>query len=319
MPASGRGRSRTRLRRHGSGRRGESRRAFRQLAARESGHHRAGWNGLATHAGTDLVLQMHLQPTGKPEDILASVGFYFTDEPPTRYPTKLALRSTEIDIPPGEANYTIEARYTLPSDVRVIGLIPHAHYLGKQLEALAVAPDGTTEVLLRIPAWDFNWQGDYRFVNPPLLRRGTTLVQRFSYDNSESNVRNPNSPPQRVRYGLQSTDEMGELWFQVEPLTPAGRDALLADYGRRALEEIATNARRKLQSDPQHVRSLIDLGTRPDERVLQRPVAVPVPGGFLQRHVVQRHVAEPVPGSGRCRRTSNSAERTLCGGFFNAT
>ncbi len=210
--------------------------------------------------GTDLVLQMHLQPTGKSERVHASVGFYFTPHAPTRFPTKLVLRSTDIDIPAGDAEYVVESRYTLPTDVRVLGLIPHAHYLGKRLEALAVESDGKTRTLMRIPEWDFNWQGDYRFANPPLLKAGTVLVQRFSYDNSAKNIRNPHSPPQRVQYGLQTTDEMGELWFQVEPLTPQGREQLLADYGRRALEDIARRCRRRLQSEPRDGKSLIDLG-----------------------------------------------------------
>ncbi|MCA9169974.1 MAG: tetratricopeptide repeat protein [Planctomycetales bacterium] len=236
---------------------------------------------MATHApdgmawlltpGTDLVVQMHLQPTGKPESVQAEVGFYFTDQPPTRFPMKLALRSTEIDIPAGVDNYTIETRYTLPTEVRIIGLIPHAHYLGKTMEALAIRPDGREEVLLRIPAWDFNWQGDYRFATPPLLPSGTTLVQRFTYDNSSANVRNPHTPPQRVRYGLQSVDEMGELWFQVEPTSPAGRAQLQADYGRRALQEIADQSRRRLRENPRDVKAIIDLGK--SALALQGPAA----------------------------------------------
>ncbi len=210
--------------------------------------------------GTDLVLQMHMQPTGKPERVQASVGFFFTNEPPSRFPTKLVLRSTEIDIPAGDANYEFETRYTLPTDVELIGIIPHAHYLGKRLEALAIMPDGTTDVLLRIPDWDFNWQGDYRYAEPIRLPKGTTLVQRFSYDNSSANVRNPHTPPQRVRYGLQSVDEMGELWLQVLPVTSSGRETLLRDYGRHRLLEIAEESRRTLQTEPNDVKALIDLG-----------------------------------------------------------
>ena len=210
--------------------------------------------------GTDLVLQMHLQPSGKPESVRAAVGFYFTDEPPKRFPVKLVLRSTAIDIPPGETDYLLESRYTLPADVRLIGVIPHAHYLGKTLEALAILPDGTTTTLLRIPSWDFNWQGDYRYESPPVLPRGTLLIQRFTYDNSEANVRNPNSPPQRVAYGLQSTDEMGELWLQVEPLTASDRETLQRDYGAHVLRDIAASCRRKLRDNPRDVKSLIELG-----------------------------------------------------------
>ena len=187
--------------------------------------------------GTDLVLQMHMQPTGKPEQVQASVGFFFTDDPPTRHPVKLVLRSTEIDISGGRGELRIRnSQYRLPVDVHAIGVIPHAHYLGKRLEAEAIRPDGTRDVLLRISDWDFNWQGDYRYAEPIHLPQGTTLVQRFSYDNSAANVRNPNSPPQRVTYGLQSVDEMGELWLQVsarDSKRSAGTAArLCATYAR---------------------------------------------------------------------------------------
>jgi len=63
---------------------------------------------------------------------------------------------------------------------------------------------------------------------------------RFSYDNSTNNIRNPNQPPKRVRYGLQTTDEMGELWFQVLPQNPTERNTLAMDFyghlSRRAIE-----------------------------------------------------------------------------------
>ncbi|MCA9217143.1 MAG: tetratricopeptide repeat protein [Planctomycetales bacterium] len=210
--------------------------------------------------GTDLVLQMHMQPSGKPEQVQASVGFYFGTKPPSRFPVKLVLRSTEIDIPAGKANYEFETRYTLPTDVDLIGAIPHAHYLGKRIEGLALRPDGSSDVLFRIPDWDFNWQGDYSFDPPVRLPKGTTLVQRFSYDNSAANIRNPNSPPKRVQYGLQSVDEMGELWLQVLPVSRAGRETLLRDYGRYKILEIANEARRTLQSAPNDVNALIKLG-----------------------------------------------------------
>jgi len=93
-------------------------------------------------------------------------------------------------------------------------------------------PDGTTKDLLLIKDWDFNWQGDYRYAKPVALPKGTTLSMRFTYDNSSENVRNPNQPPKRVRYGLQTTDEMAELWFQVLPRNPSERNLLGADFAK---------------------------------------------------------------------------------------
>ena len=41
--------------------------------------------------GNDLILNMHLKPSGKPEVISAEVGLYFTDQPPTKQPMLLQL------------------------------------------------------------------------------------------------------------------------------------------------------------------------------------------------------------------------------------
>jgi tetratricopeptide (TPR) repeat protein/mono/diheme cytochrome c family protein len=180
--------------------------------------------------GADMVLQMHMRPGGKPEPIQSTVGFYFTDQPPTQYPFVLVLRSTAIDIPPGEKNYIIESSYTLPVDVELTGILPHAHYLGHELSGTATLPDGTQRPLILIKNWDFNWQGDYRYARPMPLPKGTKVSMRFSYDNSAENVRNPSNPPKRVRYGLESTDEMGELWLQLVPKTREASAALAQDY-----------------------------------------------------------------------------------------
>src|SRR5205823_2028271 len=64
------------------------------------------------------------------------------------------------------------------------------------------------------------------------------------YDNSEANPRNPNSPPQRVRSGNQSTDEMGHLWLQVLPRgtddsRPVLQEALLRHRVERYPDDIA--------------------------------------------------------------------------------
>jgi len=165
---------------------------------------------------------------------------YFTDESPTNTAYRINLNPLIIDIPAGKKEYAIEDSYTLPIDVDLIGISPHAHYLGKRLEGFSTAPDGRRQDLILIPDWDFNWQGDYRYAKPIFLPRGTTLTMHFTYDNSEDNPHNPNHPPCRVKYGLQTTDEMGELWFQVLPRTASDRNVLAKDFyghlGQRTID-----------------------------------------------------------------------------------
>lgn len=181
---------------------------------------------VALQPGTDMVLQLHMVPNGKPEPIDARIGIYFTDEP-TRHETfAVMLREERIDIPAGATSYAIDDHFELPVPVDLIGIYPHAHYLGKTMRVEAELPDGSRRSLLRIDDWDFNWQGMYRYVEPIRLAAGTTVRMRFTYDNSASNVRNPNIPPRRVVAGNRSSDEMGNLLLQVLPADAADMSRL---------------------------------------------------------------------------------------------
>jgi mono/diheme cytochrome c family protein len=179
---------------------------------------------------TDLVLQLHLHPTGKKEEVLPEVGFFFTDQPPTNMAYRLRLESFMIDIPPGATNHAVEQNYTLPIDVTLLRILPHAHYLGKELGIFATLPDGRKEWLILIRHWDFNWQGDYAYKTPVRLPKGTRLTMDFIYDNSTNNVHNPDNPPRRVKFGLQSTDEMAAGSLQVLPDSLDERKILAGDY-----------------------------------------------------------------------------------------
>ena len=170
----------------------------------------------------DLVVQLHMQPSGKPEAVLPSLGLFFNDRPPTRTPAIIRLGDQGIDIPAGERHYTIADSYVLPADVEVQAVQPHAHYRAREIKGFATLPDGTTRWLIHINDWDFRWQHVYRYVTPVVLPKGTTVAMQYTYDNSAENARNPQLPPERVRWGQRSTDEMGDLWLQV--LTRAGRD-----------------------------------------------------------------------------------------------
>jgi Tfp pilus assembly protein PilF len=207
-----------------------------------------------------LLLQTHLQPTGKPERLQASVGFYFTDRAPTNTPFKIGLRSYDIAIPAGKSDYVLQDRYVLPVDVEALAVLPHAHYLAKQLAGFALLPDGRKRWLFLIKNWDFNWQGDYRYVQPLLLPKGSTLVMEYTYDNSTNNVRNPSHPPRRVEYGLSSTDEMGELWLQVLAHRTNDLAVLAKDYGERVFRDAIAYNEYLLRLNTNDVMAHVELG-----------------------------------------------------------
>jgi hypothetical protein len=161
----------------------------------------------------DFVLEMHYHPTGKPETDRTMVGLYFTDKKPVKNPTGILLGSEEIDIPAGNAAYTIRDKFVLPTPLNVTSIWAHMHMIGKKVRVWAELPGGATEKLLLIDDWDFNWQDTYHYRKPIRLPKGTTIHSEWVFDNTDNNPRNPHSPAQRVRLGENSTDEMSGLWI----------------------------------------------------------------------------------------------------------
>ncbi len=200
---------------------------------------------LRLDAGTDLVLNIHLQPSGKTEWIQPSLGLYFTDRPATLFPMLLQLENDrKLDIPAGEKNFIVTDEFTLPEETELLAIYPHAHYLGKNLQAFATFPGGTKKSLIHIPQWNLNWQAVYRYAAPVELPPGTVISMQYSYDNSDENPLNPNDPPKRVIGGNSSTDEMAHLWLQVLP-----RDATSqTNDPRRILQEAL--ARHNVEKNP---------------------------------------------------------------------
>jgi tetratricopeptide (TPR) repeat protein len=195
--------------------------------------------------GTDLILNTHMQPSGKPEIIQPSIGLYFTPQPATKLPMLLQLEDdVKLDIPPGQKDFLITDQFTLPVDVDLLAIYPHAHYLGKDIQASATLPDGSKKMLIHIPLWNLSWQAVYRYAEPVFLPKGTTVALRYVYDNSADNPLNPNHPPVRVRAGNRSSDEMCHLWLQVLPIH---YDAAQGDP-RMLLQEAL--ARHNIEKDP---------------------------------------------------------------------
>ena len=210
--------------------------------------------------GTDIVLELHMLPTGKPESIRSLLGLYFSDQPPERTPLILRLGRNDIDIPAGEASYVIEDSYRTPVDIEVLNVYAHAHYLGKSVEGWAVLPTGERRELLRIDDWSFDWQDEYRYLDPVALPRGSRLFMRFCYDNSAGNPRNPSHPPKRVTYGWKTFEEMGDLWFQVLARDSSDREVLAHDFLRKERLAQIAGLEKQLESDPNDSGKRNDLG-----------------------------------------------------------
>jgi hypothetical protein len=171
-------------------------------------------------AHSNLVIQLHLHPSGKVEHERGKMAIYLSKQPPVKRLNSLQVPpmfgfAKGIDIPAADNRYTVKDSFVLPVDVEAFGARGHAHYLAREMKMTATLPDGTTRGLLWIGDWDFGWQDSYFYKTPFTLPRGTRIDSEIRYDNSDANPRNPNSPPKRVKWGLGTLDEMGSMTLLV--------------------------------------------------------------------------------------------------------
>lgn len=163
-------------------------------------------------ANARVVLQVHYHPHGKPQPDQTEIGIYLAKTKTTKLLKILPLINQTFTIPPGNASYRVDASFTVPAlaalNTHLLTIAPHMHLLGKKMTVSAKFPNGSTQCLINIDDWDFNWQGMYRYKDSIAIPAGTKLSLSAWYDNSSSNWRNPNDPPKPVSWGEQTTDEM---------------------------------------------------------------------------------------------------------------
>jgi hypothetical protein len=167
--------------------------------------------------GTSLVFQVHYTTNGTPGTDTSRLGLIFAKEPPKREVRTGMILNPIFAIPPGAANHEIQAEGTFTEDVNVWSLHPHMHLRGKDMTYTATYPDGRSEIVLRVPKFDFGWQTDYWLAKPLVLPKGSKLHVSAHYDNSTANRANPD-PTATVRWGDQTWEEMmiGFFTYTVE-------------------------------------------------------------------------------------------------------
>ncbi|MFO1020114.1 MAG: EF-hand domain-containing protein [Planctomycetales bacterium] len=157
--------------------------------------------------GTKLRFQMHYTPNGTETKDQTRVGFVFAKQPPEHEVLVTSLVNTWFKIPPGDANFQDSASIRLPTDIRVLGYLPHMHLRGKAARYELTDPEGKKSTLLDVPHYDFNWQLIYRYADPLLIKKGSRITYTSWFDNSDKNPANPN-PKVTVSWGPQTQDEM---------------------------------------------------------------------------------------------------------------
>ena len=169
-------------------------------------------------AGSKLIFQLHYTPTGSPQQDRSYCGFVFADPKSIKKEVRVSSAVNAVfEIPPGNSEFPVNARYIFKDDTLLLTLMPHMHLRGKAFRYEATYPDGKTEVLLDVPRYDFGWQTSYRLSEPKLMPRGTKMECYAVFDNSEENLHNPD-PKSPVRFGDQTFEEMMIGFFEATPV-----------------------------------------------------------------------------------------------------
>lgn len=195
-------------------------------------------DGLAKRlpANCDLLVQMHYTPNGRATHDQTEIGFQFQENPPESEVMVIGIADTRLGILPNAAFHQEGTTFDIKQPATVTAFFPHMHLRGKafrfSLKRATPSSDDSdeSEIILDVPNYDFNWQLEYRLLNPLQLNAGDVLEVTGWFDNSRENPSNPN-PETTVRWGKQTDEEM--LIGYVEYLRPATGGGLAQDAPRR--------------------------------------------------------------------------------------
>ena len=193
--------------------------------------------GIHLPAHSDVVLQVHYHPSGKAGLDKTKVGLYFARKPVKQAMHWNNVSSYDFRLPAGQDNIEIKASWYIPTDLEVLAVSPHMHNLGRDIKMSILMPNGKSQSLIEIAAWDPSWQSAYFFQKPIPLPAGSALQLLAHFDNS-AHARNPNKPPKLVKFGPNAADEMCVGYVAVvkkgQDLTsPRARDDLFEIFMRQ--------------------------------------------------------------------------------------
>jgi hypothetical protein len=153
---------------------------------------------------------MHYTTIGEPVLDQSSWGVVVAEAPSgadRRRADGGAVANLLFRIEPGNPAYEIRAKRQIEEAAYLTNMMPHMHVRGKSAKYIVRYPDGTEEVALWVPSYDFNWQLRYQLEEPILMPAGSVLEAVFTYDNSANNRHNPD-PSAEVGWGDQTWEEM---------------------------------------------------------------------------------------------------------------
>lgn len=167
--------------------------------------------GVFVPQGHKLSMQFHYVTNGQSTVDVTEMGLYFSNEPGLREKLTQAVGARFV-IPANAPEFPVEAEHVFDEAIVLIGVRARMNSRGKKMQFAVNYPDGSTEQIFSVPAYNYGWQPHYLLDHPLRLPAGSVVKVSGAFDNSISNPGNPD-PDKQVPFGLESWDEMFTGYF----------------------------------------------------------------------------------------------------------
>ncbi len=194
--------------------------------------------GRLLETDSTIMFNMHYHKESGPGTAVwdkSEIAFKFHDKPVKHNVSWGAVGTMALSIPPNTTHHLVKASETFTKDTLFLAIFPHTHLRGTASKYTAYYPDGTSEVLIDVPNYDFNWQTNYVFKEPKFIPAGTRVEVSMWYDNDEARAELAGIDPTRtVRWGQATTDEMMFGWIDYTDAEPMDPNATAAESQQAA-------------------------------------------------------------------------------------
>lgn len=151
-------------------------------------------------AGARLVMQIHYRSNGEASTDRSRLALYFAKDAISNSVRNMSIKPATQTVPANDGNFRVKTSLTLNEATEAVSIRPLLFPFAKSVEATALRPDGSIEVLIVARGYRYNWQPAYYFKKPVQFPRGTRIEVTAYLDNSDNNRNNPNDTPVALQF-----------------------------------------------------------------------------------------------------------------------
>ena len=179
-----------------------------------------------------LVFHIHYGPTSYRQRDKSQLLIKYGDKSSRRRVVQPLVHagnySKEIDLFHADEVVNVHASFTLDTDIKLYGLMPHGHFLCREWSIFIKDDQNNAEPLIDINDWDFKWRQMFSFEEPLTIKKGSAIHVLAKFDNTNKNLLNPSDPPASVTWGKRMFEEMMMVYLDYTSIDSKSSDFRLA-------------------------------------------------------------------------------------------